>query len=78
MSARRVQRRTVLRLQIALGDSVVGSTPIWLGVARDARALRPPLHHAGIGPQGVSFDPRPPPRVFKGLHGSNVKAIIKP
>ncbi len=33
---------------------------------------------AGIGPQRVSFDPRPPRRVFKGLHGSNVKAIIKP
>jgi hypothetical protein len=30
------------------------------------------------GPQRVSFGPRPPPRVFKGLHGSNVKAIIKP
>ena len=31
-----------------------------------------------VGSQRVSFDPRPPPRVFKGLHGSNVKAIIKP
>jgi hypothetical protein len=28
--------------------------------------------------QRVSVDPRPPPLVFKGLHGSNVKAIIKP
>jgi hypothetical protein len=33
---------------------------------------------AGFGLQRVSVDPRPPPRVFKGLHGSNVKAIIKP
>jgi hypothetical protein len=32
---------------------------------------------AGFGTQWVSFDPRPPPRVFKGLHGANVKAIIK-
>lgn len=31
---------------------------------------------AGIGPQGVSFDPRPPRRVFKGLHGSIVRAIF--
>ena len=33
---------------------------------------------ANAGPQRVSFDPRPSPRVFKGLHGSNVKAIINP
>ena len=53
------------------------------------RRVSPPIHYTIIaialdylpgnfGTQGVSFDPRPPPRVFKGLHGSNVKAIIKP
>jgi hypothetical protein len=50
-----------------------------LAVRRSAcqfNALR--FTHAGIGPQGVSVDPRPQRHVFKGLHGSNVKAIIKP
>jgi len=28
--------------------------------------------------QRVSFDPRPPPHVFKRLHGSDVKAMINP
>ena len=50
------------------------------GPASRLRFLVPPFPfiHTGFGPQWVSFDPRPPPRAFKGLHGSYVKAIIKP
>ena len=35
-----------------------------------------PFIHSGIGAQGVSFDPRPPPRVFKGLHGHTRPSIL--
>jgi hypothetical protein len=49
-----------------------------LGSARVVCALSPRFINAGFETQRVSVDPRAPRRVFKGLHGSNVKAIMKP
>ncbi len=47
-------------------------------MAREMSGPLLPFIYAGFGAQWVSLDPRPPRRVFKDLHGSNVKAIIKP